>query len=202
MFEIWHISQAELLRPRSSISCSGLIITWERECVLFPKEMFFLYGRCTVSCNHLVMQSMSWTVLFIAQYFFMKFCGWYYFRFLYAEKFSCHLIIRIPKMAFKDNLHAGAFIAEVCLSKKSYWPFISGWFLKIHLFCCSLKIKDKSTYGSHCTTTNFQISSKPTWYPLCVCIWFRCVAFIMPALLVILLEWNVLELLECFVPFL
>ncbi|KAB1204910.1 DNA-directed primase/polymerase protein [Morella rubra] len=30
------------------------------------------------------------------------------------EKFSRHLIIRIPKTAFKDNLHAGAFIAEIC----------------------------------------------------------------------------------------
>ncbi|XP_010261360.1 PREDICTED: DNA-directed primase/polymerase protein isoform X5 [Nelumbo nucifera] len=28
------------------------------------------------------------------------------------EKFSRHLIIRIPKTAFKDNLHAGAFVAE------------------------------------------------------------------------------------------
>ncbi|KAA8539966.1 hypothetical protein F0562_026658 [Nyssa sinensis] len=30
------------------------------------------------------------------------------------EKFSRHLIIRIPKIAFKDNSHAGAFVAEVC----------------------------------------------------------------------------------------
>lgn len=30
------------------------------------------------------------------------------------EKFSRHLIIRIPKTAFKDNSHAGAFICEVC----------------------------------------------------------------------------------------
>ncbi|XP_062149691.1 uncharacterized protein LOC133858274 [Alnus glutinosa] len=30
------------------------------------------------------------------------------------EKFSRHLIIRIPKTAFKDNLHAGAFVAEIC----------------------------------------------------------------------------------------
>ncbi|XP_077247420.1 DNA primase isoform X2 [Tasmannia lanceolata] len=30
------------------------------------------------------------------------------------EKFSRHLIIRIPETAFKDNLHVGAFVAEVC----------------------------------------------------------------------------------------
>ncbi|XP_038708929.1 DNA-directed primase/polymerase protein isoform X2 [Tripterygium wilfordii] len=30
------------------------------------------------------------------------------------EKFSRHLIIRIPRTAFKDNLHAGAFVAEIC----------------------------------------------------------------------------------------
>ncbi|KAG7014744.1 DNA-directed primase/polymerase protein [Cucurbita argyrosperma subsp. argyrosperma] len=30
------------------------------------------------------------------------------------EKFSRHLIIRIPKVAFKDNSHAGAFVGEIC----------------------------------------------------------------------------------------
>ncbi|XP_062188595.1 uncharacterized protein LOC133891905 [Phragmites australis] len=30
------------------------------------------------------------------------------------EKFSRHLIIRMPKTAFKDNSHVGAFISEVC----------------------------------------------------------------------------------------
>ncbi|KAJ4955758.1 hypothetical protein NE237_012541 [Protea cynaroides] len=30
------------------------------------------------------------------------------------EKFSRHLILRIPKTAFKDNSHAGAFVAEIC----------------------------------------------------------------------------------------
>ncbi|KAI4347596.1 hypothetical protein L6164_008397 [Bauhinia variegata] len=30
------------------------------------------------------------------------------------EKFSRHLIIRIPKTAFKDNSHAGAFVSEIC----------------------------------------------------------------------------------------
>ncbi|KAI9112899.1 hypothetical protein K1719_016013 [Acacia pycnantha] len=30
------------------------------------------------------------------------------------EKFSRHLIIRIPKTAFKDNSHAGAFVSEMC----------------------------------------------------------------------------------------
>ncbi|XP_027110206.2 uncharacterized protein [Coffea arabica] len=30
------------------------------------------------------------------------------------EKFSRHLILRLPKTAFKDNSHAGAFVAEVC----------------------------------------------------------------------------------------
>ncbi|OQU89936.1 hypothetical protein SORBI_3002G297500 [Sorghum bicolor] len=30
------------------------------------------------------------------------------------EKFSRHLIIRIPKIAFKDNSHVGAFVCEVC----------------------------------------------------------------------------------------
>lgn len=33
--------------------------------------------------------------------------------FLCLEKFSRHLIIRIPKVAFKDNSHAGAFVGEV-----------------------------------------------------------------------------------------
>ncbi|KAG5227418.1 hypothetical protein OIU77_001255 [Salix suchowensis] len=31
-----------------------------------------------------------------------------------AEKFSRHLIIRIPNTAFKDNTHAGAFVSEIC----------------------------------------------------------------------------------------
>ncbi|XVE64290.1 hypothetical protein DITRI_Ditri07aG0089000 [Diplodiscus trichospermus] len=30
------------------------------------------------------------------------------------EKFSRHLIMRIPKTAFKDNSHVGAFVAEIC----------------------------------------------------------------------------------------
>ncbi|KAL7003486.1 hypothetical protein U1Q18_004640 [Sarracenia purpurea var. burkii] len=30
------------------------------------------------------------------------------------EKFSRHLIIRLQKTAFKDNSHAGAFVAEIC----------------------------------------------------------------------------------------
>ncbi|XP_050225138.1 uncharacterized protein LOC126674696 [Mercurialis annua] len=30
------------------------------------------------------------------------------------EKFSRHLIFRIPKTAFKDNSHAGAFVSEIC----------------------------------------------------------------------------------------
>ncbi|KAI4383136.1 hypothetical protein MLD38_009012 [Melastoma candidum] len=30
------------------------------------------------------------------------------------EKFSRHLVLRIPKAAFKDNSHAGAFVTEVC----------------------------------------------------------------------------------------
>nr|XP_009797262.1 PREDICTED: DNA-directed primase/polymerase protein isoform X1 [Nicotiana sylvestris] len=30
------------------------------------------------------------------------------------EKFSRHLIIRFPNAAFKDNLHAGAFVTEIC----------------------------------------------------------------------------------------
>ncbi|KAL1357658.1 hypothetical protein AAHE18_05G270000 [Arachis hypogaea] len=30
------------------------------------------------------------------------------------EKFSRHLIIRIPKVTFKDNSHAGAFVSEIC----------------------------------------------------------------------------------------
>ncbi|CAI8593719.1 unnamed protein product [Vicia faba] len=30
------------------------------------------------------------------------------------DKFSRHLILRIPKAAFKDNSHAGAFVSEVC----------------------------------------------------------------------------------------
>ncbi|KAK9145982.1 hypothetical protein Sjap_005885 [Stephania japonica] len=31
-----------------------------------------------------------------------------------AEKFSRHLIVRIPRTAFKDNSHVGAFVAEIC----------------------------------------------------------------------------------------
>ncbi|KAJ4823721.1 hypothetical protein Tsubulata_032139 [Turnera subulata] len=31
-----------------------------------------------------------------------------------AEKFSRHLIIRIPQVAFKDNSHVGAFVSEIC----------------------------------------------------------------------------------------
>ncbi|CAH9140909.1 unnamed protein product [Cuscuta epithymum] len=30
------------------------------------------------------------------------------------EKFSRHLIIRLPKAAFKDNSHVGAFVTEIC----------------------------------------------------------------------------------------
>ncbi|XP_071712039.1 uncharacterized protein [Rutidosis leptorrhynchoides] len=30
------------------------------------------------------------------------------------DKFSRHLIIRIPGIAFKDNIHVGAFVAEIC----------------------------------------------------------------------------------------
>ncbi|VFQ67577.1 unnamed protein product [Cuscuta campestris] len=30
------------------------------------------------------------------------------------DKFSRHLIIRIPKAAFKDNSHVGAFVTEIC----------------------------------------------------------------------------------------
>ncbi|KAK9088088.1 hypothetical protein Syun_030482 [Stephania yunnanensis] len=30
------------------------------------------------------------------------------------EKFSRHLIVRIPRTAFKDNSHVGAFVAEIC----------------------------------------------------------------------------------------
>ncbi|KAI3458089.1 hypothetical protein Pfo_014752 [Paulownia fortunei] len=36
------------------------------------------------------------------------------------EKFSRHLIIRLPKTAFKDNSHAGAFVAEICSRIHSY----------------------------------------------------------------------------------
>ncbi|WOL10079.1 DNA-directed primase/polymerase protein isoform X4 [Canna indica] len=31
-----------------------------------------------------------------------------------TEKFSYHVIIRIPNIAFKDNSHVGAFVFEVC----------------------------------------------------------------------------------------
>ncbi|URE06808.1 coiled-coil domain-containing protein 111 [Musa troglodytarum] len=31
-----------------------------------------------------------------------------------TKKFSRHVIIRMPKIAFKDNLHVGAFVSEVC----------------------------------------------------------------------------------------
>ncbi|KAL8049581.1 hypothetical protein ABFX02_06G028500 [Erythranthe guttata] len=36
------------------------------------------------------------------------------------EKFSRHLIIRLPKTAFKDNSHVGAFVAEICSRIQSY----------------------------------------------------------------------------------
>ncbi|KAG0473224.1 hypothetical protein HPP92_015081 [Vanilla planifolia] len=35
------------------------------------------------------------------------------------EKFSRHLIIRLPKVAFKDNSHVGAFVSEICLRMDS-----------------------------------------------------------------------------------
>ncbi|KAH1233460.1 DNA-directed primase/polymerase protein [Glycine max] len=31
-----------------------------------------------------------------------------------SDKFSRHIIVRIPKTAFKDNSHAGAFVSEIC----------------------------------------------------------------------------------------
>ncbi|KAG5007031.1 hypothetical protein JHK82_024959 [Glycine max] len=34
--------------------------------------------------------------------------------FAFADKFSRHIIVRIPKTAFKDNSHAGAFVSEIC----------------------------------------------------------------------------------------
>ncbi|XP_078446317.1 DNA primase [Wolffia australiana] len=36
-----------------------------------------------------------------------------------TEKFSRHLIVRIPQTAFKDNSHVGAFVSEVCSLIKS-----------------------------------------------------------------------------------
>jgi len=35
--------------------------------------------------------------------------------FAFADKFSRHVIVCIPKAAFKDNSHAGAFVSEVSL---------------------------------------------------------------------------------------
>ncbi|MQL80515.1 hypothetical protein Taro_012972 [Colocasia esculenta] len=32
----------------------------------------------------------------------------------WGEKFSRHLVIRIPQTAFKDNTHVGAFVSEMC----------------------------------------------------------------------------------------
>ncbi|KAK3008262.1 hypothetical protein RJ639_014948 [Escallonia herrerae] len=44
--------------------------------------------------------------------------GWFLFFFYYLrplfEKFSRHLVIRLHKTAFRDNTHAGAFVAEIC----------------------------------------------------------------------------------------
>ncbi|ESW24146.1 hypothetical protein PHAVU_004G106200 [Phaseolus vulgaris] len=34
--------------------------------------------------------------------------------FAFADKFSRHVIVCIPKAAFKDNSHAGAFVSEIC----------------------------------------------------------------------------------------
>ncbi|KAH9646783.1 DNA primase [Citrus sinensis] len=45
--------------------------------------------------------------------------NYFYHGYSSAEKFSRHLIIRIPKTAFKDNSHAGAFVAEICARIKS-----------------------------------------------------------------------------------
>ncbi|KAL1531390.1 DNA-directed primase/polymerase protein isoform X4 [Salvia divinorum] len=36
------------------------------------------------------------------------------------DKFSRHLIIRLPKTAFKDNSHVGSFVAEICSRIHSY----------------------------------------------------------------------------------
>jgi len=41
----------------------------------------------------------------------------------YADKFSRHVIVIIPKVAFKDNSHVGAFVGEVCFSW--YFTFIA-----------------------------------------------------------------------------
>ncbi|KAK9292255.1 hypothetical protein L1049_020219 [Liquidambar formosana] len=59
------------------------------------------------------------------------------------EKFSRHLIIRIPKTAFKDNLHAGAFVAEIC-SRILSGREMNGRFEKLFIS------KDSSSAESSC----------------------------------------------------
>uniref|UniRef100_A0A7N1A273 DNA-directed primase/polymerase protein n=1 Tax=Kalanchoe fedtschenkoi TaxID=63787 RepID=A0A7N1A273_KALFE len=57
------------------------------------------------------------------------------------DKFSRHLIIRVPGAAFKDNIHAGAFVNEIC-SRIDNAKDSEDLFQK--LFIC----KDSASYGS------------------------------------------------------
>ncbi|XP_009599576.1 uncharacterized protein LOC107776893 isoform X2 [Nicotiana tabacum] len=59
------------------------------------------------------------------------------------EKFSRHLIIRFPKAAFKDNLHAGAFVTEIC-SRISSLSESDGRFKKLFVS------KDSSSIDNPC----------------------------------------------------
>ncbi|KAK8964287.1 hypothetical protein KSP40_PGU003773 [Platanthera guangdongensis] len=57
------------------------------------------------------------------------------------EKSSRHLIIRLPKTAFKDNLHVGAFVSEICLriaSLREKDPLINKLYIKKDSNCSGL----------------------------------------------------------------
>lgn len=47
------------------------------------------------------------------------------FSVLCIDKFSRHLIIRLPGIAFKDNINVGAFVTEVLLKPEKHISFYS-----------------------------------------------------------------------------
>lgn len=52
----------------------------------------------------------------------------------FADKFSRHLIVIIPKVAFKDNLHVGAFVGEVCFKQQFHFYCLKRWFPKLQVW--------------------------------------------------------------------
>ncbi|XP_022865174.1 DNA-directed primase/polymerase protein [Olea europaea var. sylvestris] len=59
------------------------------------------------------------------------------------EKFSRHLLIRLPKAAFKDNSHAGAFVSEIC-SRAYLYKETDGRFRNLFIS------KDSSSADNQC----------------------------------------------------